>query len=264
VTERTRRIARLALGLVVPHTAVVLVQRRRARRHRATLLVRRPAPAARASRAFDYDEAVALLVGRGIEEDVVRLGSIPRVTMAFAGEVVGRHSRPGPLRVLHVGNFLGLSLAALSDIAVRHDAQSVIVSVDPNLTHLEVEDPQAHVLALLAEFGLQRNNLVICGYSLEGSGDGDASEHTLNSLERLGQRFDLVLVDGNHDTAYLRRELEVIVRLLDDGALLMLDDVSHAYPEVRALFDALVDDEAWPLEKLGRDERLGVLRKARA
>jgi predicted O-methyltransferase YrrM len=135
------------------------------------------------------------------------------------------------------------------------------VSIDPNLTHLEVEDPQAHVLALLAEFGLHRNNLVICGYSLEGTDDGAAGEHTLNSLERLGQRFDLVLVDGNHDTAYLRRELEVIVRLLDDRGLLMMDDVSHAYPEVRALFDELVDLPDWPFEKIDRDERLGVLRK---
>ena len=53
----------------------------------------------------------------------------------------------------------------------------------------------------------------------------------------------------------------MIVRLLEEGGLLMLDDVSTAYPEVRVVFDELVDRPEWPLEKVGRDERLGVLRK---
>ena len=261
MTERTRRIARLALGVVVPHTAVVLVQRGRARRRRQRRDASRPAPAARASRAFAYEEAVDLLVARGVDERVIRLGSMPRAQMEFAGDMVDRHAPSGPLRALHVGNFLGLSLAALSDVVVRHDPGSTVVSVDPNLSPLGVDHPQDHVVALLESFGLQRSNLVICGHSLERSSGGPAGENVLESLERLGQRFDLALVDGSHDPAYLRRELVVIARLLEDGGLLMLDDVSTAYPEVRVVFDELVDRPEWPVEKVGRDERLGVLRK---
>ena len=105
------------------------------------------------------------------------------------------------------------------------------MSIDPNQSPLGVDHPQDHVVALR------------------------------ESLERLGQRFDVALIDGSHDPAYLRRELVVIVRLLEEGGLLMLDDVSTAYPEVRVVFDELVDRPEWPLEKVGRDERLGVLRK---
>jgi predicted O-methyltransferase YrrM len=260
VTERTRRIARLAVGVFIPHTLVVLVRSRRAR-HRRERLGGYPPAAERAARAFDHEAAVALLVERGVPKDVATLGSVPLASMDLAGEQVARHARPGPLRVLHVGNFLGLSLVALSDTAVRHHPDSVVVSIDPNLTHLEVEDPQDHVLALLTEFGLQNACAVICGYSLEGSARGPAGENTLGSLERLGQRFDVAMVDGNHDPDYLSREIEAITRLLDDGGLLVIDDVSGAYPEVRALFDRLVDDPAWPFERLALDDRLGVLRK---
>jgi hypothetical protein len=56
---------------------------------------------------------------------------------------------------------------------------------------------------------------VICGHSLERASGGPAAESVLESLELLGQRFDVALVDR---------------------------------PE-------------WPLEKVGRDEPLGVLRK---
>lgn len=262
MTQRTRRIVRLVVGLFVPHTVVVLVQRMRSRR-RAPGLVVRPVAGARTPRPFAYEDAVSLLVARGVDEDVVRLGSIGARSLAFAAEAIGKHAPPGPLRVLHVGNFVGLSLAALSDVVVRHDPGSVVVSIDPNRTHLGVEDPQSHVLALLNEFGLQRGNVVVCGYTFEGSADGPAGEDTLPDLERLGQRFDLAVIDGNHDTAYLRRELEVVVRMLEDGGLLILDDVSHAYQGIRELFDELVAGDAWPLRKVGRDERLGVLRKAR-
>ena len=260
MTPRTRQIVRLAVGLFVPHTVAVLVVRFRARRASRT---RVPPPASEAwTRQFDYEEAVSLLVERGVDEDAIRLGSIGARSMRLAADLVARHAPPGPLRALHVGNFVGLSLTALSDILVRHHPDSIVVSVDPNVASLEIERPQNHVVALLTEFGLQRANVVICGYTLEGRVGGPAGENTLPNLERMDQRFDLAMIDGNHTPGYLRRELEIVVRMLVDGGLLMLDDVSHSYEGVRELFDALAADDAWPLEQVARDERLGVLRKS--
>jgi hypothetical protein len=190
--------------------------------------------------------------------------------LRFVAETVAREAPRRPLRVLHVGNFVGVSLAGVSDIVTRHDPQSVVVSIDPNLAHLDVEDPQSHTLALLDHFGLQRNNLVICGYSLERTAnetkagtfpDTPACEHALESLERLGQRFDLALIDGNHLAPYLRRELDLLVRMVSEAGLLVLDDVTDHFPDVQDLVEAIAADASWPLEKIGQDDRLGILRR---
>ncbi len=211
-----------------------------------------------------------MLVGRGVDEDLIRLSSIDASSLRFIEETVAREVPRGPLRALHVGNFVGVSLAAVSSIVVRHHPESVVVSIDPNLPHLDVQNPQGHVLALLDHFGLQDNNIVIPGYSLERAlnetkagtfEDQPACEHTLRSLGRLGQRFDLALIDGNHLGHYLRREIDILVRLMSEGALLLLDDVTAHFPDVRDLFDAIAADRSWPLEKIGQDDRLGVLRK---
>ena len=246
---------------------------------RAAATVRRKFPLASAAPrgdrrgrapSFSSEEAIALLVQRGVAEEAVRLGSIPETSMRRVRRTVQRSCPRRPLRALHVGNFVGVSLAALSDVVVSHDPGSVVVSIDPNLPHLGVEDPQGHVLTLLDHFGLQESNVVICGYSLHRSpnetragsfADQPAGEGTLLSLERLGQRFDLALIDGNHDADYVRSELDVLVRLLSDNGLLILDDVFNEHTDLPELFEGLVTGERWPLEELARDERLGILRR---
>jgi len=133
---------------------------------------------------------------------------------------------------------------------------------------------------MLSHFGYQRNNVVICGYTLEKSlgneGERTASydptqayageaacENVLPSLAALGLAFDVALIDGSHNAAYLRRELEAIVPMLRPGALLILDDVTDVWVGIRDLFGELVaPDSPWPLEVLGHDGRIGVLRRA--
>ena len=263
-----KRTLRLIAGLFVPHTVVVLAQRLmpRLRPRRAPERLG-PAAGHRSGVAppFSYEDAVSFLTSRGLDEHSVRLGSIQEGSMAFAAEVIARHLPRGPVRALQVGNFVGISLAALSDILVGDDPRSLVVSIDPNVKHLGVDDPQSHVLALLSHFGLQDNNLVISGYSLDGPGGDDAAcENTLASMERLGQRFDLALVDGNHEPGYVRGEVELLVRLLNEGGLLILDDVSHSHKGIRELFKEAAGGATWPLEKVGSDERLGILRKTTA
>ncbi len=213
---------------------------------------------------------MSVLVGRGLSENTVRLGSVPEQHLRFVGETIARHAQPALLRALHVGNFVGVSLAALSDIVARHSPESVVVSIDPNLDHLGVHDPQRHTLALLDHFGLRRHNILICAYSLQREAnrthagifaEQPAGENALTGLELLGNRFEVAMIDGNHDGGYVRREVEVVVRLLSDGALLILDDVSPAHPHLRELFDELAQDSAWPFEKIDQDSRIGILRR---
>ena len=267
-SRRVRRTARLVAGMFIPHT-VVLLARRFGPGGRSDTAQAAPV-LERGAAAFSYEDAVSFLVGQGVDEQAVRIGSIPAPSIRLVAENVERHLPRRPLRVLHIGNYVGLSLAALSEVATRHHPQSTVVSIDPNLSPLGVEHPQDRVVALLSHFGFQRSNVVICGYSLEkadvetavgGFGAArPAGEQTLDSLERLGACFDLVLIDGNHDSGYLRRELEGLLRLTEAGALLVVDDVSHVYKDVRRLFKDVAVDRAWPLEQVARDERVGILR----
>ena len=223
----------------------------------------------RRTRSFSYAEALAFLIERGVDEEAVHIGTIHEDSVSFLRKAVATHCERRPLRALHVGNFVGVSLAALSDVVIRHHPESVLVSVDPNLPHLGTEDPQSHVLALLDHFGLQRNNIVIPGYSLHRVAnrtqagtfaDEPAGEHTLENLERLGVRFDLALIDGNHDLEYVRGELELLVRLLPGEALLMLDDIANEHTRIPELFEEVVAGR-WPFEQVDRDRRIGVLRR---
>lgn len=224
------------------------------------------------TRPFSWQEAVDFLAGRGIADDAMLLGSMPEASVRFMADTIRPHCPRRPLRAVHVGNFVGVSLAGLTDALVRHDPASVVISVDPNLRHLGVEDPQRHVLALLDHFGLQANSIVTSGYSLHRVAnetpvgtfaDEAAGEETLDCLGRLGQRFDVALLDGNHDAGYVRREVGLLVRLLAPDALLVLDDVRNENTRLPELYDELVADRAWPLEEIAQDGRVGILRRTR-
>lgn len=68
--------------------------------------------------------------------------------------------------MLHVGNFLGVSLAWFADSAGAWHQDSLVVTVDPNVTHRGVERPQEHVIDLLTTFGLEDRVLRLTGYTL--------------------------------------------------------------------------------------------------
>jgi hypothetical protein len=241
----------------------------------AGLLQRAPA---RRSTPFDYETAVRVLAQRGLDEHAVRLGTIPQESLDFVRAIVtGRLSHERPLRALHIGNFVGISLAALTAAVLDVHDESVVFSVDPNIPHLGIADPQTHTLALLSHFGLQAANVVICGYTLDKTPGTDglpiegydaaaawdaeaAGENVLPNLERSGIAFDLALLDGSHIGAYARRELAAIGRVVRSGGLVILDDVSESWTELLELFAEAAAGDASPFEQVDYDGRVGVLR----
>jgi hypothetical protein len=272
--------------MFVPHSVAVLVRAQRLRRHsRRALAEELPATPTTAPRPFDAEQAVNVLVAHGLDEGGVRAGSIGPEHLRFLGDTIHDHlGTEPPHRALHVGNFVGISLAALtaSLLDLADGSDPLVVSIDPNIPHNDIADPQSATMAVLSHFGYQRNNLVICGYSLEKSlgneGERTASydpqdafasevacENVVPSLAALGLTLDVALVDGSHNAAYLRRELDAIVPLLRSGGLLILDDVTDVWVGIRDLFGELGSvDSQWPLEVLGHDGRIGVLRRAAA
>lgn len=282
MSHRARRTRTLLWGLVVPHSFVLIARALRARflapRRLEHFAASAGADVAGGPRAFDYEEAVGLLVAMGCDEEAVRSGSIQDGSLEFIRETVRERltSEETP-RALHVGNFVGLSLASLTGALVERDGASTVISIDPNIPHVGIEDTQTHTLALLTRFRLQHNSLLVCGYSLEKVPGNDgiksagyepltapevACENTLVSLARLGARFSVVVMDGHHDAAYLRRELALVQDMLEEGGLLFLDDVSAVWKGIRELFKELGEEScAWNLEQIGYDGRVGALRK---
>lgn len=219
------------------------------------------------------EEAIRFLLDRGLDEHEVRDGSMPEASLDYTAQLVSDHlARDRPVLALHVGNFVGVSLCYLSWLLRARHPGSVVVSVDPNLPHRGIEDPQAHALALLHHFGLLDNNLIVPGYTLEHTPgerasrdpeadylEGIACERVLDSLERLcGHRFDLVLLDGNHAEPYLKRELAAVRRLLAADGIVVFDDVTEgSWDGVVSVFESALQDEAFV--ELGQDGRVGVV-----
>jgi len=275
----------------LPHGLVLRVQRRRAERvalppeEELALRTRRLREAEQRQRhvpsaPWGYEAAIAFLTGRGLPESEVREGSMPEPSLAFCAELLGRELGHGrALVALHVGGFVGVSLACFASVLAELHSVSLVVGIDPNISHRGIQRPSAHALELLRHFGLQERVLFVDGFSLHRNLGNDgfdrydhqidpfaeleevaAPEQVLPRLRMLGEgRFDLAVLDGNHDAEYLRVELEHVAALLRPGGLLVLDDVSRGiWREIRATFESLCDEDDPRFERVGTDGRVGV------
>ena len=228
----------------------------------------------KASHEFSYEDALSLLDRLGIDPSQSREGSMPLASLQFMQSHFDRLDTSRPIIALHVGNFLGVSLAYLVHTLRRLHPDSRVVSIDPNLTHRGIPRTMETVLALLNYFGLEDRVAILTGYSLEKnvSNQGEifagydpvanwenerSCTHQLDLLNALARGvFDLCLMDGNHDGDYLQRELDRVRQLLRPGGLLVLDDVSTAWPEIQWFFNSISPDQ---FQKLSTDDRIGLL-----
>ncbi|MEY8831199.1 class I SAM-dependent methyltransferase [Sedimentitalea sp. XS_ASV28] len=230
-------------------------------------------------RSYDYDDAMrfAFATRRGSARDI-REGSMPREALEFIASRLPKPRLNHGLRGLHIGNFVGISLAHLCDAACRLDSGAVVLSIDPNVPHRGVDSPQDLVVGLMNRYGFEGNWIPVTAFSLEpspiydvknasGSATAFASYHGqsasegLGNLERLGCKFDFVLIDGNHTASYLRRELAVIAKIVRPGAMIFLDDVDKAnWQEVHAVFNKA---RRFGFAQVAHQGRVGVLRRLR-
>lgn len=234
------------------------------------------APSGAKFKGYDYEQVAQFLIRRGLPEFHVREGSVPRPSLDFlAEEVLLKIPSNCPPKALHIGNFVGVSLAYIAATLAERNPAAIVVSVDPNLCHRSVSNPQAHVAALLAACGLQRNAIILAGYSgaKSLSNDGvvfagyepdrefvneDACEMTLVNLGKLSTKaFDFVMMDGNHEAEYLIEEIKQTLPLLKEGAYVVLDDVDEAWTEIRDVFQNI---RSLGLTAVSSDGRIGVAR----
>jgi hypothetical protein len=279
---------RHAARLVLPHGIVVardLLKTRRWQSEQRTIHAARHARIRGTSEAhqpsekqprFDYSEAITFLAGVGCDPDTVRAGSMSEPDLIYSvNHLVSLIPSP-PWMGMHIGNFVGISLAFFVYEACRLDRRSLVVAIDPNLPHRGITNPTAKAVALLNHFGLQRNVVSVNGYSIEKcvSNDGlvfaqydpaeyydseQSFENVLQSVKCVAPaRFDYCVTDGNHEADYVRRELVEIYDLLKPGGTVVLDDVSWQWPELMEVYES-VDSRMY--RRIAASGRVGVLQK---
>ncbi len=239
-----------------------------------------------AAMPFNFEAAVAFLVENGVSEVQVREGSIPSASLDFISKTLTEHLPQRPLLGLHVGNFVGVSLAHLTATMREIDEDALVVSIDPGMPHRGIHAPDRLALGLLDRFGLTAHNLLVTGFSLGRNVRDDgyvfaedallaatppsvaatalredaACEQVLPNLARLlPDRFDVAFIDGNHDGDYLREELRHIDVALRPDGMLIVDDIGTAFwGGVKAAFEDL-STEGGGYTQLGSDGRVGVV-----
>lgn len=245
-------------------------------RRRVIATVQQQAAAGTQIDGMNRDGVVAFLTARGIPKQHLIEGSIPAASLSFLQvQMAALVSESGPLFALHIGNFVGVSLAFLTATCRQRHSDSLVVGIDPNLPHRGISNPQAHVAALLAACGLQRNAMLIAGYSgvKSISNDGvtfegydpatafaneSACEQTLLNLQKfLTKTFHVAVMDGNHHAAYLVEEIRQLKPLMRPGGLIVLDDVDAYWSEIKAVFENLPQ---LGLTIIATDGRVGIAR----
>jgi predicted O-methyltransferase YrrM len=274
-----------AVKYVLPHGIVQQVMRSSAVKRRIIAAHNtHQASIAQSREQYSYKASIAFHSARGLPHGHLVHGSIPEATLDFCTRSLDELI-PGdsPHIGLHVGNFLGVSLAHFTNYVRQRNAQSVTISIDPNIKHQTVDSPQNHTIALLTHFGLQKNAIICVGYSMNKtlSNDGIAfpshdgteydpyanhrneqsCENVLSNLSVLyAGRFDFAVIDGNHEGEHLRRELKIVGDLLKPDGVLILDDVSDKWEEIQGEYDSLRHDGSW--RPVGADGRVGILQRS--
>ena len=229
------------------------------------------AQSARVAPRFDYETTIQLLVARGLVETDIRFGSLLADNLEFVRATIAETFSGRRLAGLHIGNFVGVSLAAFSGALRDVHAESTTVAIDPNVVTAGIENPQQHVVDVLDHYHLLGSVLLLTAYSFEptelsGAPPVDAfpasGVDALPQLGRLGLRFDVALVDGNHRGDTVSRELEWLRIHANPGALVFLDDVTDAWHKIRDVFRGASGDPASGFTRVGHDGRVGVLRVA--
>lgn len=262
---------------LIPHGLVLSIQEKQREKKRQHFLERvKESEVQSDNNSFSWKAAVDFLEKQGCPRNEVILGSMPETSLQLIAKVLRTNFHEESIVGIHVGNFVGVSLAFLADVARSIHPDSIIIAVDPNLPHRGIENPQKHVSSLLQHFSLTKNVVILAAYSLEKSQSNDgesyvsdydptvhfksesACENGLGFLERfLPARADFLIIDGNHDDAYLSKELLVADKLISDAGLLILDDVSEGWHGVQKCFQNLNPN----YQNIAEDGRIGIAKK---
>jgi hypothetical protein len=156
-----------AVKYVMPHGIVQHIFRHQAVKKRMlTAKNKEHASATLDVTEYNYKAAIEYHRARGMTNGHLIAGSIPESSVDYCCNILDDLlPTDRPLAGLHIGNFLGISLSHFTDYVRRKNEKSVVMSIDPNIQHQGIENPQNHVISILNHFGLQKNATICVAYS---------------------------------------------------------------------------------------------------
>lgn len=187
---------------------------------------------------FLYDKLVNYAVKNGCDRDQVLYGSIPEATLKCLIPFLTGNG-------LQIGGFVGI---AHCFIANALKGTGSISTIDPNISHRDIQFPLIVAQKMITDFKLSERSMLINGYAKE----------QMSILNNLGAKFDFIILDGDHDYLSILEELELANLLLKNNGLLILDDIDH-WDGPKNIYDN------FPMtnyEKIVLDSRLGLLQKS--
>jgi len=228
---------------------------------------------------FSYKNLIQSLTALGLDQEQIIAGSIPEGSLLDMVEVIRRENGNSSILGLHIGNYVGVSLVYIARLLVELNPDSHILSIDPNIPHRGISNPQEKTLYLIDKFGLSKNVSILTGFTLEKNLSNDARNYTVydpvvhyrreysceNQLDLLIKiiraPFSFAMIDGNHQKQYLLREISSIESLLSKEGLIILDDVSEGWKEIKEVYDISTPTG---FEKIFSNNRIGILKKKKS
>lgn len=224
---------------------------------------------------YSYDIAVKLLTTYGLDEEQVRLGSIPEEHLNQICDVLLKNLQGPRVVGVQIGTFVGLSLTHISK-RLKAYSDVLMISIDPNIPHRGIINPTIYAQQLLTYFDLDSNVMMINGYSLHKNISNDGENYfanykpsynfknevsPINQLRHLCEimkgTVHFVLIDGNHHSQYLANEVKLSKLLLNSGGLIIIDDIQNVWITIKSMYESLIDAN---LQEVYRDNRVGILK----
>jgi hypothetical protein len=128
---------------MTPHGIVLKIQEREREKFRARFLKSVGTSVIKPPRgSFSWSGAIDYLEGRGCLRQEVINGSMPEASLELIASSLRSEFGEKEIIGVHVGNFVGISLAHIADAVKSMNSNSLILGIDPNLTHRGIENPQ--------------------------------------------------------------------------------------------------------------------------
>lgn len=223
---------------------------------------------------YNYEESIRILVSKDLNENEIRSGSIPEKDLIFlTSGLIKYFNDHEKLSLLHIGNFVGVSLCYMTNFVRHVHEESLVVAIDPNMEHRGIINPEVYVKTLISNFQLDKNILLVDAFSLEKNLKNDGGvlyisdtgiqiengcSHALNNFAKIAtNKFDICMIDGNHESGYLFNEINSALPLMKLGGFIVLDDILY-WEDVKIVFNKLQTEKNFRL--ITSNERIGIIR----
>lgn len=173
-----------------------------------------------------------------LDKKQVSAGSIPEGTLNLICQTVRGNG-------LQIGGFVGLTHCFFANYF--RNTKNFICTVDSNERHRKIDNPFLIMKSAIDYYNLKSNSMSICGYGLQ----------QMDIFEKLGLKFDYIILDGNHDLSNVVEEITIANKILNIGGHIIIDDIDH-WEGPKSAYNFL---HLKNYEKINISKRAGIIKK---